>query len=277
MTALDFVIVGKPVSSDFNKRNDGPFQSDPKKDQGMVMPMYSSPYTGPKLRLALNARENPVPNGNWRSVTMSHNGFYQEAFIDEVAAAAGQDPVVFRRGLLRDKPQHLAVLNAVAEKAGWDQPLAPAANGAKRGRGIAFLEPFNSIVGQVVEVTVATDGTLKVDRVVTCVDCHTVVNPNIVTAQIEGAVIDALSAALHGHIDVKDGKVVQTNFSDYRLLKIAETPVLETHIMPQGGHPGGMGEVGLPGVAPALTSAIFNATGQRVSKLPIALSGVVSV
>ena len=183
----------------------------------------------------------------------------------------------FRRQLLRDKPKHLAVLNAAAEKAGWTTPLTPDADGGKRGRGIAFTDSFASTIAQVVEVTVATDGTLKIDRVVSCVDCHTVVNPNIVAAQIEGSVMDGLSAALHGKIDVKDGAVVQSNFSDYRLLKIHETPILETHVMPQGGHPGGIGEPGLPGVAPALTSAIYNAIGQRVRSLPIALSGVVSV
>ena len=277
MTALDFVIVGKPVSFDFNSRNDGPFKVDPKEDSSLVMPMTSTPYAFPAMRLSLNARENPVPNGNWRSVSMSHNGFYLEAFVDEVAEAAGKDSLEFRRQLLRDKPKHLAVLNAAAEKAGWTTPLTPDADGGKRGRGIAFTDSFASTIAQVVEVTVATDGTLKIDRVVSCVDCHTVVNPNIVAAQIEGSVMDGLSAALHGTIDVKDGAVVQSNFSDYRLLKIHETPILETHVMPQGGHPGGIGEPGLPGVAPALTSAIYNAIGQRVRSLPIALSGVVSV
>lgn len=186
MTALDFIIVGKTVSYDFNVRNEGPFKTDPRKDQGMVMPMLSSPYAFPVMRLAINPRENPVPNGNWRSVTMSHNGFYQEAFIDEVAEAAGKDPVEFRRGLLRDKPKHLAVLNAVAERSGWSMPLASAVDGAKRGRGVAFLEAFGSIVAQVIEVTVAADGALQVDRVVSCVDCHTVVNPNIVRRKSRG-------------------------------------------------------------------------------------------
>ncbi len=277
LTALDFVIVGKPVSSDFNTRNDGPFKGDPKKDSSMIMPMTGTPYALPAMRLALNARENPVPNGNWRSVTMSHNGFYLEAFVDEMAEAAGKDGLEFRRQLLRDKPKHLAVLNAVAEKAGWATPLTPDAGGGKRGRGIAFTDAFASIIAQVVEVTVAKDGALKVDRVVSVVDCHTVVNPNIVTAQIEGAVLDGLSAALHGKIDVKNGAVVQSNFSDYRLMKISEAPAMETHVMPQGGHPGGIGEPGLPGVAPALTSAIYNAIGQRVRSLPVALSGIVSV
>jgi isoquinoline 1-oxidoreductase beta subunit len=242
----------------------------------MLQPLQNSPYAFPPMRLALNARENPVPNGNWRSVTMSHNGFYFEAFVDEMAEAAGQDPVEFRRRLLKDKPKHLNVLNTVAEKAGWGTPLQPDPNGGKRGRGIAFTDAFASIVAQVVEVTIAADGTLKVDRVVSCVDCHTVVNPNIVAAQIEGSVIDGLSAALHGKIDVKDGAVVQTNFSDYRLLKMAETPQLETIVLASGGHPGGIGEPGLPGVAPALTSAIYKATKQRVRSLPIALSGVVA-
>ncbi len=277
MVSLDFVIVGKPVSADFNARNDGLFKSDPRKDKGMVMPMLASPYALPKMRLALNARENPVPNGNWRSVTMSHNGFYLEAFIDEVAAAAGKDPLAFRRHLLRDKPQHLAVLNAVVDKAGWSEPLAPAAKGGKRGRGLSFTDAFVSVIAQVVEVTVATDGALTVDRVVSVVDCHTVVNPNIVVAQVESGVIDALSAALYGQIDVKDGAVVQSNFSEYRLVTLAETPVLETHVLPQGGHPGGIGEIGVPGVAPALANAVFNATGRRLRQLPVARSGVVSV
>jgi isoquinoline 1-oxidoreductase beta subunit len=278
MTALGFTIVGKPVSADFNARNDGPFKSDPRKDKGMVMPMNASPYRFPPMRLALNARENPVPNGNWRSVTLSHNAFYQEAFLDEVAAAAGTDPLALRRTLLRDKPAYLAVLNAVAEKAGWETPLAPAPDGARRGRGIVLLDPFLSIIGQVIEVTVAKDGGLRVDRVVSVVDCHTVVNPNIVIAQIEGSVIDGLSAALYGRIDVKDGAVQQSNFADYRLMTLAEAPpAIETHLMPQGGHPGGIGEVGLPGVAPALANAIFAATGRRVRKLPVAVSGVVTV
>ncbi len=277
MTALDFIIVGKTVSWDYNQRNQGPFNTKPRDDQGMVMPMIATHYAFPRMRLASNPQDNPVPSGNWRSVTMSHNGFYQEAFLDEVAEAAGKDPVEFRRHLLKDKPKHLAILNAVAEKAGWSAPLAPDPKGGKRGRGIAALEAFNSIIAQVVEVTIAADGTLKVDRVVSCVDPNTAVNPNIITAQVEGSVIDALSAALYGQLDVKNGAAVQSNFSDYRLLKLAEAPVLETYVMPGGGHPGGMGEVGVPGVAPALTNAIYAATGKRVRKLPITTSGVVSV
>ncbi|MBL8643846.1 MAG: xanthine dehydrogenase family protein molybdopterin-binding subunit [Rhodospirillaceae bacterium] len=277
MTALDFVIVGKTVSWDFNQRNKGMFNTKPREDKGMVMPMISTHYAFPKMRLAINPQDNPVPSGNWRSVTMSHNGFYQEAFLDEVAEATGQDPVAFRRTLLKDKPKHLAVLNVAAEKAGWGTPLTPDPNGGRRGRGIAALEAFASIVAQVVEVTVAPDGALKVDRVISCVDCHTAVNPNIIAAQIEGSVIDALSAALYGQIDVKNGAVVQSNFSDYRLMKMSEAPVLETHVMPQGGHPGGMGEVGVPGVAPALVNAIYAATGKRVRKLPVAPAGVVAV
>jgi isoquinoline 1-oxidoreductase beta subunit len=278
MVALGFSIVGKPVSADFNERNEGPFKSDPRKDSNMVMPMNASPYAFPPMRLTLNARVTPVPSGNWRSVTMSHNAFYQEAFLDEVATAAGSDPLVLRRRLLRDKPKHLAVLEAVAAKAGWSEPLTPAADGGKRGRGIVLLDPFNSVIGQVIEVTVAKDGTLKVDRVVSVIDCQIVVNPNIVIAQVESGVMDGLSAALFGRIEVKDGAVQQSNFGDYRMLTLAEAPPrLETHLLPQGGHPGGIGEVGLPGVAPALANAIFAATGQRVRKLPVALSGVVTV
>lgn len=278
MTALDFVIVGKPVSADFNTRNGSFVMFEAKDDISMIMPMSSSPYQFPSVRLALNAQENPVPNGNWRSVTMSHNGFYQEAFIDEVAEAAGRDPVEFRRSLLSHKPEMVAVLDATAEKGDWGKPLEPGPAGSRRGRGVAFVEAFRSYVGQVVEVTVSAEGELTVDRVVTVVDPHTVVNPNIVEAQIESSVIDALSAALWGQIDVEDGKVVQSNFDGYRLMTMAEVPKkIETHIMAQGGHPGGMGEVGVPAVAPALTSAIYNATGQRLRSLPVAVSGLVSV
>lgn len=277
MTALDFVIVGKPVSADFNTRNGTFVMFEAKDDISMIMPMNDSPYQFPSVRLGLNAQENPVPNGNWRSVTMSHNGFYQEAFMDEVAEAAGRDPVEFRRSLLTHKPDFIAVLDAAAEKGDWGKPLAPGPEGSRRGRGIAFLEAFRSTVGQVVEVTVAANGELTVDRVVTVIDPHTVVNPNIIYAQVEGSVIDALSAALYGQIDVEEGKVVQGNFDTYRMMTMAEVPKIETHIMAQGGHPGGIGEAGVPAVAPALTSAIYNATGQRVRQLPIAVSGTVSV
>ena len=278
MTALDFVIVGKPVSADFNTRNGTFVMFEAEEDSSMVMPMSSSPYNFPAKRLALNAQKNLVPNGNWRSVTMSHNGFYQEAFIDEVAEAAGKDPIEFRRELLSHKPEFVAVLDKLIEKSDWNKPLAPGPDGSKRGRGIAFLEAFGSIVGQVIEVTVAANADLIIDRVVSIVDPHTVVNPSIVEAQMESAVIDGLSAALYGQIDVEEGRVVQGNFDTYRLMTLADVPEkIETHIFAQGGHPGGMGEVGLPGVAPALTSAIYNATGQRIRSLPIAISGQVSV
>ncbi len=278
MTAMDFVIVGKPVGADFNQRNGDTVFMEPADDISMVMPMNRSPYAFPAMRLALNAQDNPVPNGNWRSVSMSHNGFYQEAFLNEVAEAAGQDPIAFRRALLKDKPKFAAVLDRLEDVSGWNEPLTPGPQGAKRGRGVAFLEAFASIIGQVIEVTVTATGDLRVDRVVAVVDPHTVVNPSIVEAQIESSVIDGLSAALYGQIDVEDGRVQQSNFHDYRLMTLAESPpVIETVIMPQGGHPGGMGEVGLPGVAPALTAAIYDATGQRIRKLPIAISGQVSV
>lgn len=278
MTALDFVIVGKPVGADFNTRNGSFVPMAPENDVSMVSPMSNSPYAFPAVRLALNAQSNPVPNGNWRSVSMSHNAFYQEAFMNEVAEATGKDPIAFRRELLSHKPEFVAVLDTLEEKSDWHTPLAPGPDGSKRGRGVAFLEAFASIVGQVVEVTVAANGDLTIDRVVSVVDPHTIVNPNIVEAQVEGAVIDGLSTALYGQIDVEDGRVQQSNFDSYRMMKMAEAPpLIETHVMPQGGHPGGMGEVGLPGVAPALTTAIYNATGQRIRQLPIAISGQISV
>jgi isoquinoline 1-oxidoreductase subunit beta len=226
MTALDFVIVGKPVSADFNTRNGTFVMFEAKDDISMIMPMNSSPYAFPAVRLGLNAQENPVPNGNWRSVTMSHNAFYQEAFMDEVAEAAGKDPVEFRRELLKDKPEFVAVLDAAAEKGDWGKPLTPGPEGSRRGRGIAFAEAFRSTVAQIVEVTISATGDLKVDRVVTVVDPHTVVNPNIIEAQIEGSVIDALSAALYGRVDVEDGRVVQSNFDSYRMRPRADIRVV---------------------------------------------------
>jgi isoquinoline 1-oxidoreductase beta subunit len=270
LTALDFLIVAKTVSYDFGTRNDSGFQMEPREDAGMVGPMNASPYAIPNLRLASNPQDNLVPSGNWRAVANSHNGFYQESFIDECALAAGKDPVAFRRTLLKDKPQHLAVLDGVAEKAGWGTAMSPGPNGEKRGRGVSLLDMFGTTVGQVVEVSVGESGDIKVDRVVSVVDPHTVVNPGIVAAQIESAVHDGLSAALYGKVEVKAGQVVNGNFDDYRMMRLADAPTsVETHVMPQGGHPGGIGEVGLPGVAPALCNAIFAATGRRIRSLPL--------
>jgi isoquinoline 1-oxidoreductase beta subunit len=204
-----------------------------------------------------------IPFGAWRSVDHTQHGFFTESFIDELAAAKEVDAYRFRADLLRDKPRHLAVLNKAAQEAGWDQPLAPG-----RGRGIALQESFGTLVAEVVEVTV-TDGDVKVDRVVAAVDPGFAVSPDGLTAQIESGIIYGLSAAMFGEVSIKDGAVAQSNFNDYQILRIADAPVIETHIINSGGPAGGAGEPGTPAIAPALANAVFNATGSRVRQLPL--------
>jgi isoquinoline 1-oxidoreductase beta subunit len=201
--------------------------------------------------------------GKWRSVGHSHNAFFSEGFVDELAHAAGQDPYRFRLSLLDDMPRHAAVLKLAADKAGWGSALA-----AGRARGIALHESFGTIVAQVVEASL--DGrTPRVHRVVCAVDCGVAVHPAGVAQQMESAVIYGLSAALYGRIDIEDGRVRQKNFPDYRVLTMAQTPVIETHIVPSTSTPTGMGEPGLPPVAPALANAMFALTGRRLRELPL--------
>ncbi|MBO6703586.1 MAG: xanthine dehydrogenase family protein molybdopterin-binding subunit [Pseudomonadales bacterium] len=204
-----------------------------------------------------------VPFGAWRSVDHSQHGFFTESFIDEVAVAAGKDAYEYRAALLKDKPRHLAVLKKVADESNWQQPL-----GEGRGRGISLQESFGSIVAQVVEVTV-TDGEVAVDRVVAAIDAGQAVSPDGVKAQIESGIVYGLTAALYGEITIEQGAVVQSNFHDYQAVRMSETPVIETHVINSGEDIGGAGEPGTPGIAPALTNAIYDATGTRVRGLPL--------
>jgi isoquinoline 1-oxidoreductase beta subunit len=204
-----------------------------------------------------------VPFGPWRSVDHSQHGFFTESFIDEVAHAAGRDPFEFRRDLLADAPRHRAVLALAADRAGWGGPLP-----AGRGRGIALQESFGTIVAQVVEVTV-TDGRVRVDRVVCAVDPGFAVSPDGLTAQMESGIVYGLTAALYGEIRIEHGAVAQSNLHDYRMLRIDESPVIETHIINSGASWGGAGEPGTPAIAPALANAVFDATGTRVRELPV--------
>jgi isoquinoline 1-oxidoreductase beta subunit len=208
-----------------------------------------------------------VPFGPWRSVDHSQHGFFTESFVDEVAHAAGRDPFEFRRDLLAEAPRHRRVLETAAEKAGWHRPLADAA-GAVRGRGIALQESFGSIVAQVAEVTVR-DGRVRVDRVVCVADCGFAVSPDGVRAQMESGIVYGLTAALYGQIRIDGGAVAQSNFHDYPMLRIDETPEIETHIIDSGARWGGAGEPGTPGIAPAVANAVFDATGTRIRELPI--------
>lgn len=204
-----------------------------------------------------------VPFGPWRSVDHSQHGFFTEGFFDEVAEAAGKDGYQMRREMLIDKPRHLAVLDLAAQKAGWGETLTEG-----QGRGISLQQSFGSLVAQVVDVTVV-EGKVKVDRVVCAVDPGFAVSPDGVEAQMESGIIYGLSAALYGDIQIKNGAVVQSNFHDYKSVRMNEAPVIETHIINSHAPWGGAGEPGTPGVAPALTAAVFQATGTRVRQLPL--------
>lgn len=232
------------------------------------------PYGFPALHVDLHTPTDiAVPSHWWRSVGSTHTAYSTETFIDELAAAAGQDPVAYRLALLGKHPRHAAVLKLAAEKAGWGTPLKKGPKGGekgvRRGRGVAVHESFGSYVAEVAEVSIQADGSLRVDRVVCAVDCGTVINPDVVRAQVEGGVGFALTAALYGAITLKDGVVEQSNFHDQPLLRINEMPRVEVHIVPSSEKPTGIGEPGVPPLAPAVANAIAQATGKRVRNLPI--------
>jgi len=233
-------------------------------DEMAVEGIRDCPYDFPNLRVEYARREPGVQVWFWRSVGHSQNLFFIESFIDEMAAAAGKDPYEFRRGLLGKQPRYKGVLELAAQKAGWGKPLTAGVH-----RGIAVAQSFGSYVAEVAEVSVGKDGKVKVHRVVSAVDCGMTVNPEIVKRQIESAIVYGLSAALYGRITFKDGKVEQSNFHDYPVLRMDEMPRVEVHIAASTEAPGGIGEPGLPPLAPALANAIFAATGKRLRKLPI--------
>lgn len=204
-----------------------------------------------------------VPVGFWRSVGHSHNAFFLESFVDEMAAQVRQDPLVFRLEMPKDAPRHLAVLNRVANKAGWGGKLRPG-----RAQGLALHESFGTIVAQVAEVSLQ-GGKLRVHRVTCALDCGTVVNPGIVAQQMEGAVIYALGAALHGPIDIQNGVVQQGNFPAYPMLRMADAPWVESWLVPSQLLPSGGCEPGVPPLAPAVANALFSLTGRRNRSLPL--------
>ena len=222
-------------------------------------------YALPNMHVEYLRVEPPgLPTAFWRSVGPSHNVFVTESFMDELAATAKQDPVAYRRALLDKAPRAKAVLDLAAEKAGWGQPLPE-----RVGRGVSVQFVFATYLAQVAEVEVSKDGVVRVRRVVCAVDCGTVVNPDTVRAQIQSAVIFGITAALHGEITLKGGRVEQSNFHDYPMLRMNETPAIEVYIVSNVEPPGGMGEAGTSAIAPAVTNAIYAATGKRVRKLPV--------
>ena len=223
-----------------------------------------TPYAIANQKIDVHHPEVGVPVLWWRSVGHTHTAFATEVFLDELVAAAGKDPVEMRRALLKDHPRHLGVLNLAAEKAGWGTPLPKG-----RGRGVAVHESFGSFVAEVAEVTVKSDGTFSVDRVVCAVDCGIAVNPDVVRAQMEGGIGYGLSAALREQITLVGGVVQQSNFTDYQPLRINDMPVVEVHIVPSAEAPSGVGEPGLPPLAPAVVNAIRSVTGKPIRRLPI--------
>ncbi|MBR8315795.1 xanthine dehydrogenase family protein molybdopterin-binding subunit [Burkholderia dolosa] len=223
------------------------------------------PYAVPNVSVELTTTKVGVPVLWWRVVGSSHTAYAVEAFIDEAAHAAGKDPYAFRRDLLAKEPRMRAVLDLAAQKAGWD-PAKPLPKG--RGRGIAVAEAFKSYVAQVAEVSVDADGNVKVERVVCAVDCGIAINPDIVAAQMEGGIGFGLGAALHSAITLKDGQVEQRNFDGYHVLRMAEMPKVEVHIVPSADAPTGVGEPGVAPIGPAVANAIFAATGKRHYVLP---------
>ncbi|MDI3259274.1 MAG: xanthine dehydrogenase family protein molybdopterin-binding subunit [Sinobacteraceae bacterium] len=238
-------------------------------DETSVEGAADLPYDIPNLQVELATPEDiAVPVQWWRSVGHTHTAYVTETLIDELAAAAGKDPYAFRRALLARQPRHRGVLELAAAKADWHRPLAPGAAGARRGRGIAVHKSFNSYVAQVAEVTIARDGQFKVDRVVCAVDCGLAINPDVVRAQMEGGIGYGLAAALHSAITLKDGVVEQANFNTYPPLRIDEMPAVEVHIVSSAEHPTGVGEPGVPPLAPAVANALYAATGKRLRKLP---------
>ena len=225
-------------------------------------------YNFPNLQVEYARVEPPaIGTAFWRSVGPSHNVFVTESFIDELAAAAGQDPVAYRLDLLDKSPRARGVLALAAEKSGWGAKLP-----ARAGRGVSLQNAFGSYMALVAEIEAAKSGDVRVRRVICAVDCGIVINPDTIRAQMQSAVVFGITAALHGEITLKNGRVEQANFDTYQMLRIDEAPTIEVHIVPSNEPPGGMGEAGTSAIVPAVTNAIFAATGKRLRQLPVDIS-----
>ncbi|CAB3766793.1 xanthine dehydrogenase family protein molybdopterin-binding subunit [Paraburkholderia humisilvae] len=235
---------------------------------------FDQPYEWLNVHVGHKPVALPVPVGFWRSVGHSHQAFFVESFIDELAAAARKDPISYRAAMLAHHPRHLAVLRRVAQLAGWHAPLDNDERGLAQARGVALHEAFGSVVGQVVEVSVEADKarTIHVNRVVCVIDCGLPVNPNLIAQQLEGAIVFGLSAALYEEITLEGGSVQQQYFSDYPVVRMEQCPRILTDIMSSREHPQGVGEAATPPVAPAVANAIFALTGQRIRTLPLKLA-----
>jgi CO/xanthine dehydrogenase Mo-binding subunit len=243
------------AASDFFTWAVGPFQA---RDGAVTMP-----YAIENVAVDIIHWDPGVPVGIWRSVGNSYNAFVVESFIDELAHRAGRDPAAYRRMLLQHKPRHLAVLDVLIEQSGWGSPPAG------RALGIAIHEAFDTVVGQVAEVSVGEGGAIRVHRVTCAVDCGLAINPDIVAQQMESGIVFGLTAALYGEIPVENGRALAGNFHDYRMVTLRDAPEIGVHIVDTGADPGGVGEPGTPPIAPAVANAVFRATGKRLRSLPL--------
>jgi len=269
--AIDYALATQSVVASYESRTPSPRGGDARKDTSAATSAIELNYPLDAMRVRYLPVSSHVPVGYWRSVSHSWNTFFIESFIDELAAAAGTDPLEFRRRALTNQTDQtsnarmLAVLERAAEAAGWSP--------GRGNHGIALAASHDTIVAHVIEVETGNDGDnvgfRRVKRVVCAVDCGQVVHPDNVRAQMKGSIIDGLSAALYGRIDIERGRVMQANFDTDRRLRMPEVPDIEVHLVGGEGRPGGVGEPGVPGVAPALTNAIFAATGRRIRKLPV--------
>ncbi|MBC7984880.1 MAG: xanthine dehydrogenase family protein molybdopterin-binding subunit, partial [Candidatus Obscuribacterales bacterium] len=250
-------IVGQPISAGAGL------------DQNSVEGASNLPYAIPNLLVDLHTTKVGVPTQWWRSVGSTHTAFSTECFLDEIAHATKKDPIELRRALLAKHPRHLAVLNLAVEKAGWNRPAA-----AGKMRGIAVHESFKSYVAQAAEVS-RTAGGFKLERVVCVVDCGIAVNPNIVAMQMESGIGYGLSAAINGAITLKDGRVEQSNFHDYPVLRMNQMPKIEVHIVPSTQSPTGVGEPGTPPIAPALVNALNSSGNKPIRSLPLSAQKIV--
>jgi isoquinoline 1-oxidoreductase beta subunit len=237
-------------------------------DATSVEGIVDTPYDIPNMHTTLHTTKNGVPVLFLRAVGHTHTAFAMETTMDELAKLAGQDPVAFRRGYLAKQPRVLNTLNLAAEKANWGSSLPKG-----RARGVAVHESFGSVVAHVVEVSMEK-GALKIHRIVSAIDCGLVVNPLTVTAQVESAIVYGMSAALYGKVSLKDGVVEQSNFDNYPVMRMTEMPKVEVYFVPAGEAPTGVGEPGMPPIAPAIANAVFALTGKRLRSLPLDLASL---
>jgi len=264
LTAIEAKMAGQSCVYSITARLMPGAESNLLKDKTTAEGVFDLPYAIGNRRIAQITMEEPVQVGFWRSVGHSHNAYFAEGFIDECAVAAGQDPVAFRRAMLTHAPRHRAVLDVVAEKSGWGGALP-----ANTGRGVALAESFGSICAQVAEVELV-GSRLQVRRVVCAIDCGFAINPDTVIGQMESGIIYGLTAALYGEITIRNGRVQQSNFPDYAMVQMANSPEIEVHIVESGiEHLGGIGEPATPPIAPAVCNALYAVSGKRIRELPI--------